>query len=56
MLNGEELETCLKLGNAVAALKCRALGARAALPTADELTEFVARAGIASGFAGTDLS
>jgi len=56
MLHGEELETCLKLGNAVAALKCRALGARAALPTADELTEFVARAGIASGFAGTDLS
>src|SRR5206468_6015067 len=31
MLNGEELEPCLQLGNAVAALKCRALGARAAL-------------------------
>jgi sugar/nucleoside kinase (ribokinase family) len=43
MLNGEELEACLKLGNAVAALKCRALGARTALPTADELSEFVAR-------------
>jgi sulfofructose kinase len=41
MLNGEELETCLKLGNAVAALKCRSLGARAALPTADELREFL---------------
>ena len=56
MLNAWELETCLKLGNAVAALKCRALGARAALPTADELTEFVARAVIASSFAGKDLS
>src|SRR6266478_4306942 len=41
MLNGEELETCLKLGNAVAALKCRSLGARAALPTVDELREFL---------------
>jgi len=41
MLNGEDLETCLKLGNAVAALKCRSLGARAALPTLDELREFL---------------
>ena len=41
MLRGEDLETCMKLGNAVAALKCRSLGGRAALPTADELTEFV---------------
>jgi sugar/nucleoside kinase (ribokinase family) len=41
MLAGEDLESCLKLGNAVAALKCRALGARAALPTAEELSEFV---------------
>ncbi len=41
MLNGEDLETCLKLGNAVAALKCRSLGARAALPTVDELREFL---------------
>jgi sulfofructose kinase len=41
MLNGEDLETCLKLGNAVAALKCRSLGARAALPTMDELTDFL---------------
>lgn len=41
MLRGEELEVCLRLGNAVAALKCRALGARAALPTADEVAEFV---------------
>jgi sugar/nucleoside kinase (ribokinase family) len=29
----------LKLGNAVAALKCRSLGARAALPTEGELKE-----------------
>lgn len=41
ILNGEDLETCMKLGNAVAALKCRSLGARAALPTADELGEFL---------------
>jgi len=41
LLNGEDLETCMKLGNAVAALKCRSLGARAALPTADELKEFL---------------
>ena len=42
MLDGEELETCIKLGNAVAALKCRSLGGRAALPTVDELKEFLA--------------
>ncbi len=41
MLGGESLETCTKLGNAVAALKCRSLGARAALPTVDELREFI---------------
>jgi len=45
MLNGEDLETCMRLGNAVAALKCRSLGARAALPTADELNEFLASQG-----------
>jgi sulfofructose kinase len=42
LLNGEDLEGCMKLGNAVAALKCRSLGARAALPTEDELREFLA--------------
>lgn len=42
MLSGEDLETCMKLGNAVAALKCRSLGGRAALPTQDELKEFLA--------------
>jgi sugar/nucleoside kinase (ribokinase family) len=41
LLNGEDMEACLKLGNAVAALKCRSLGARAALPTEDELKEFL---------------
>jgi sulfofructose kinase len=41
MLSNEDLETCMKLGNAVAALKCRALGGRAALPTEDELKDFV---------------
>src|SRR5437764_10027502 len=44
LLNHEELETCMKLGNAVAALKCRSLGGRAALPTLDELNEFMGRA------------
>lgn len=41
MLRGDDLETCLQLGNAVAALKCRALGGRAALPTANELRDFI---------------
>ncbi|MDX6386153.1 MAG: sulfofructose kinase [Blastocatellia bacterium] len=42
LLQGEDIETCLQFGNAVAALKCRSLGARAALPTEDELNEFLA--------------
>jgi sugar/nucleoside kinase (ribokinase family) len=41
MLRDEDLESCMKLGNAVAALKCRSLGARAALPTSYELKEFL---------------
>jgi len=41
MLRGDELEMCLRLGNALAALKCRSLGARNGLPTADELWDFV---------------
>jgi len=41
LLRGEELEGCLKLGSATAALKCRALGGRKALPTERELLEFV---------------
>src|SRR5205807_8080692 len=41
MLRGEDLETCMRYGNAVAALKCRGLGARTALPTASELKDFL---------------
>lgn len=40
-LTGEDLETSLKLGNAVAAVKCSALGARTALPTRSELEQFL---------------
>jgi sugar/nucleoside kinase (ribokinase family) len=40
-LTGEDLETSLKLGNAVAAIKCSALGARTALPTKSELHQFL---------------
>ncbi len=39
LLRREDLETCLKLGNAVAALKCRSLGGRTGLPTADEVND-----------------
>ena len=41
-LNGEDIETSMKLGNAVAAIKCRAVGARTALPTKSELEQFLA--------------
>jgi sugar/nucleoside kinase (ribokinase family) len=44
LLRGEEIEGCMRLGCAVAALKCRALGARTALPTARELDEFLSAA------------
>lgn len=37
MLTGESVEDSTAIANAVAALKCRSLGARAALPTTDEL-------------------
>jgi sugar/nucleoside kinase (ribokinase family) len=40
-LTGEDIETSMKLGNAVAAMKCSALGARTALPTRPELDEFL---------------
>src|ERR1043165_6132926 len=40
-LTGEDIETSLKLGNAVAAIKCSALGARSALPTKSELDDFL---------------
>jgi len=41
VLREEDVETSLKIANAVAALKCRDLGARAKLPTEDELNEFL---------------
>ncbi|HEY0727512.1 MAG TPA: carbohydrate kinase family protein, partial [Pyrinomonadaceae bacterium] len=40
-LTHQDLETSLKFGNAVAAMKCSALGARTALPTEAELTNFL---------------
>jgi sulfofructose kinase len=45
MLAGEEIEGCLTLGCAVAALKCRALGARTALPTTPELERLLSGEG-----------
>ncbi|MCA1591927.1 MAG: PfkB family carbohydrate kinase [Acidobacteria bacterium] len=41
LLQGEEIEASLKTGCAVAALGCRALGARTALPTREELNGFL---------------
>src|SRR5574341_256301 len=41
MLREEDVETCMRLGNAVAALKCRALGGRQSLPDQRELREFL---------------
>jgi sugar/nucleoside kinase (ribokinase family) len=41
LLTGEDVETSLKLGNAVAAIKCSALGARTALPNGYELAAFL---------------
>ena len=43
LLKGEDLETTLKYANAVAALKCRGLGARTTLPNEAELNEFLQR-------------
>lgn len=37
LLRGETVETAARMANAVAALKCRAVGARTALPTVSEL-------------------
>ena len=42
LLKGESIETSARMANAVAALKCRALGARTALPKIDELNELLA--------------
>jgi len=44
LLNGEEIEACLHVACAIAALKCRSLGARSALPTLDELKDFLLHA------------
>jgi sugar/nucleoside kinase (ribokinase family) len=41
LLTGEDIESSLRLGNAVAAIKCSALGARTALPTRSELEDFL---------------
>jgi sugar/nucleoside kinase (ribokinase family) len=43
LLTGEDIETSMRLGNGVAAIKCSALGARTALPTHTELEEFLAQ-------------
>jgi sulfofructose kinase len=43
LLTGEDIETSLRLGNAVAAIKCSALGARTALPSLSELEEFLSQ-------------
>ncbi|NJM53141.1 MAG: carbohydrate kinase family protein [Blastocatellia bacterium] len=42
LLNGENVETTLKMANAVAALKCREIGARTALPNERELLDLIA--------------
>jgi len=41
LLDGEPVEYAALMANAVAALKCREVGARTALPTRDELTAFL---------------
>src|SRR6185503_7723057 len=41
LLRGEDIETSLRFGNAVAAMKCSALGARTALPTEAQLRTFL---------------
>ncbi len=41
MLLAEDLENCIRTANAVAALKCRELGARPALPNERELRHFL---------------
>jgi sugar/nucleoside kinase (ribokinase family) len=41
LLTGESVETAAQMANAVAALKCRELGARTALPNAEELNSLL---------------
>ena len=42
LLTGEDIETSVKLGNAVAAMKCSHLGGRPGLPTKEQLEKFLA--------------
>ena len=41
LLTGEDIETSMKFGNAVAAMKCSALGARPGLPNRQQLEDFL---------------
>lgn len=41
LLTGASVEQSARLANAVAALKCRSVGARTALPTTDELSQLI---------------
>ncbi len=41
LLTGETVENAAKMANAIAALKCREVGARTALPNADELFDLI---------------
>ena len=41
LLRGDDIETSLRFGNAVAAIKCSALGARSALPAQAQLQTFL---------------
>lgn len=45
LLQGEDIETSMKIGCAVAALNCRVLGARAGLPKREELDAFLVDTG-----------
>jgi sugar/nucleoside kinase (ribokinase family) len=44
LLTGESVEDAARMANAVAALKCRLIGARTALPTRGELDDFLRKA------------
>ena len=41
LLTGESVENAARMANAVAALKCRAVGARTALPNTTELSDLI---------------
>ena len=43
LVSGDSIEETARMANAVAALKCRAVGARTSLPTRDELDALLAR-------------